>query len=128
MERRDLLDAVARGDHAGAAAALDAGVSADAADRLGITALLRAAGQGDREMVALLLSRGADVNKSSDQGNTPLMLAAARGEAEIVRDLLDAGAATDARNKWNFGAADWAKWPANGKEIRALLTEYAQVD
>jgi hypothetical protein len=54
------------------------------------------------------------------------MLAAARGESVIVRDLLEAGADTDARNKWNYSAADWAKWPENAAEIRALLAEYGQ--
>ncbi|WP_161958843.1 ankyrin repeat domain-containing protein [Ferruginivarius sediminum] len=125
MDRDDLLDAVARRDHGRARAALDAGVSPDAADRLGVTALLRAAGQGDRDMVALLLEHGATVDKSSDQGNTPLMLAAARGHVEVVGDLLAAGAAPGARNKWDYGPREWGKWPANAAEIQALLAEYA---
>lgn len=126
MEKSELLDAVARRDHEKARRALTAGVSPDAADSYGVTALLRAAGLGDRAMVELLLEHGADVDKSSDQGNTPLMLAAARGHAEIVRDLLHAGADPGRQNKWDFGADDWAKWPANAADIRALLAEGRQ--
>lgn len=119
----DLLSAVECGDTAAAEAALDAGAKPDAADRYGITALLRAAGRGDLETLELLLARGAAVDKSSDQGNTPLMLAAARGHPDAVSRLLEAGADPQARNKWHFTALDWGKWPANTQDIRALLYE-----
>lgn len=124
MEKRDLLDAVARRDHESARRALAAGVPADASDHYGTTGLLRAAGLGDGGMVALLLENGADVDKSSDQGNTPLMLAAARGHADIVRDLLHAGADPARRNKWDFSADDWAKWSSKAADIQALLAEW----
>lgn len=121
MEKKDLLNAVERGDQSAARAALEAGVSPDSADRLGITALLRATGKGDTGMAALLLEHGARVDKASDQGNTPLMLASARGHGALVERLLAAGADPEHRNKWDFGARDWGRWAANAPEVLARL-------
>ncbi len=121
MDKTDLLNAVERGDHAAAQAAIEAGVSPDSADTLGITALLRAAGKGDLEIAALLLDHGARIDKSSDQGNTPLMLACARGHLELVDRLLAAGADPTQRNKWDFGPSDWGRWAANAPQVLARL-------
>ena len=123
MKKQDLVDAVERRDHDAARQALEAGVNPDAADRLGVTVLVRAAGQGDQDMVQLLLDHGAQVDKSSDQGNTPLMLAAARGHADVVQQLLQAGADPQKRNKWGFGPDEWGQWPENTRDIRAMLAE-----
>ena len=119
----DLLDAVERGDTDTAAAALDDGANPDAADRYGVTALVRAAGRGDRAMVDLLLGRGAQVDRSTTQDNTPLMLAAARGHRAMVARLLQAGADPAHRNKWQFTARDWATWPAEAADVVAMLDQ-----
>ena len=119
----DLLNAVARGDTDAAAAALDAGARPDAADRYGVTALVRAAGRDDQAMVDLLLERGAQVDKSTAQDNTALMLAAARGHREMVARLLQAGADPAHRNKWHFTARDWANWPAQAADVQAMLDQ-----
>ncbi len=79
---------------------------------------------GDADLVARLLKAGADPNKTSDAGNSPLMEAAARGHLEAMKALLDAGAEPEAKNKWGFAAADWADWPVNGAEVRALLQQH----
>lgn len=121
--KEELLSAVEQGDPEGAAAALDAGASPDAADRYGVTALVRAAGRGDTATVELLLERGAKVDKGTAQDNTPLMLAAARGHREIVARLLDAGADPAHRNKWHFTARDWAQWPAESADVLAMLDQ-----
>lgn len=119
----DLLHAVERGDTGAASDALDAGGDPDAADRYGVTALVRAAGRGDGAMVDLLLDRGARVDRSTAQDNTPLMLAAARGHREMVARLLRAGADPDHRNKWHFTARDWANWPAESADVQAMLDQ-----
>lgn len=122
----DLLNAVECGDLDGAAAALDAGASPDAADRYGVTALVRAAGRGDHALVDLLLGRGARIDKGTAQDNTPLMLAAARGHRELVARLLQAGADPAHRNKWHYTARDWAQWPATAADVVALIDQAKQ--
>jgi hypothetical protein len=69
----------------------------------------------------LLLGHGAAVERTSGAGNSALMAAAARGHLEVLRALLEAGADPGHRNRWGLGAADWAQWPANAAEVRALL-------
>lgn len=119
----DLAALIDRGDAEGLRAALDEGAEANTADSRGVTLLARAAGKGDLAMVELLLERGAEVDRASDVGNTALMEAAASGHVEIAARLLAAGADPKHKNKWNLGAWDWAKWPANGGEVQALLSD-----
>lgn len=120
-DKTQVLDLIARGDHAELEAALGKGADADARDRWGVPALSLAAGRGDVAAVRLLLEHGAAVDKASDAGNSPLMAAAARGYLEVMTALLDGGADPGHRNKWGLGAADWAQWPANSAEVLALL-------
>jgi ankyrin repeat protein len=117
----DIFALVARGDTAALGAALEAGADATARDRWGMSALARAAARGDLEAVELLLGHGAAADQASEVGNSPLMAAAARGHIEVVQRLLAAGADREHRNKWGLTAYDWAGWPANKSEIRALL-------
>ncbi|MDX1709795.1 MAG: ankyrin repeat domain-containing protein [Rhodovibrionaceae bacterium] len=111
------------GDAEGLKARLQAGGPADSSDRLGVTALAHAARRGDLAAIELLLEHGADPDKTSDSGNSPLMEAAARGHADVVKRLLAAGADPKRKNKWGFDAQNWADWPVNGAEIRALLEQ-----
>lgn len=117
----DILALIARGDAKGLAAALAAGGEANARDRWGVTALMHAAGRGDLAMVEALLKHGAEATRTSDAGNSALMTAAARGHVEIAARLLDAGLDPAHQNKFGMSAFDWAKWPGNAAEVRALL-------
>ena len=117
----DILALTVRGDTTALQPALDGGADANAADRLGVSALARAAGRGDLEAVELLLAHGAEVNRVSGAGNSALMAAAARGHLEVLERLLAAGAAPGHKNKWGLSADDWARWPDNGSEIKAVL-------
>ena len=118
---KELLDIVARGDHAALEAALARGADPDTSDRWGVPALAHAASRGGLEAVQALLRHGASADKTSDAGNSALMQAAARGDLAVMTALLDAGADPKAANKWGFGVADWASWPANAAEVRELL-------
>ncbi|MFQ5775509.1 MAG: ankyrin repeat domain-containing protein [Kiloniellaceae bacterium] len=117
----DVLTAAARGDAAALEAALEQGADANARDRWGASALMHAAARGDLAAVELLLARGAGVNRTSDAGNSALMAAAARGHKEVLTRLLDAGADPGHKNKWGISVDDWAGWPPNAAEVRALL-------
>ncbi len=121
LAEADILRRVARGDLEGLRQALGAGADAGAKDRFGVSALARAAAKGDLDAANLLLDHGADPNETSEVGNSPLMMAAAQGRLEMVQLLLERGADPDSKNKWGIGAADWAAWPPNAAEIKALL-------
>ena len=117
----DILKLVARGNLEGLRQALGAGADAGAKDRFGGSALARAAAKGDLDAANLLIDHGADPNDTSQAGNSPLMMAAAQGHLEMVQLLLERGADPDSKNKWGVGATDWATWPPNAAEIKALL-------
>jgi hypothetical protein len=71
---------------------LSAGVSPEARDILGFTALHVAAAEGEADAVEALCSAGAVVDASSADGITPLMLACRRGHLAVVDWLCAAGA------------------------------------
>ncbi len=121
VDSDDVLAIVAQGDAAALKVALEGGADAGARGRWGVSALAQAAGKGDLEAVDLLLAHGAEVDRASEAGNSALMAAAARGRLEVVERLLEAGADPGHKNKWDLGADDWAQWPGNAAEVRAVL-------
>jgi hypothetical protein len=97
-----LLEAVARGGVANVRKLLAEGVSPDAKDGEGRSALFLAAQSGNVEIVDVLLQHGADARAAEKHhGQTPVLVAGQAGHADVVRLLLkkDAGGA---------GAAAWA--------------------
>lgn len=117
----DLAGYIAQGDLEGLETALRAGGDADAADRWGVTALMKAAIQGNERAVALLLRHGARIDERDRGGNTALMQACARGHLGIARQLMSHGADPAQANKWGFGARDWAAWSEHSAEAKAIL-------
>jgi outer membrane protein assembly factor BamB len=93
----DALFAAARaGDLAAVRARLDAGASANAANRHGTSVLAMAADAGRMEVARLLVARGADVNaRDRFFRASPLVLALQGGHRELAVWLLERGA-TDA--------------------------------
>lgn len=85
-----LIDAAFRGDRDRVALCLAAGVSIDAVDRSGASALDHAALHGHAPLVRYLLERGATVVQ--DGKRNPLAAAAREGHVQIVDLLLAAGA------------------------------------
>jgi ankyrin repeat protein len=100
---------------------LEKGALANAANKAGITALIRAA--TNYEKTRLLVEAGAKVAvRSSDFGNTPLILAARRaGNSRIVKLLLQHGANATEHN--NAGISPIMSGAASGdlETVRLLL-------
>ena len=86
-----LIHAAAQGDAARVEALLAAGVSVEARDASGRTALL-AATQSDRpETARVLIAAGADVNGKDRINDSPLLYAGAEGRNAILKLLLASG-------------------------------------
>jgi len=104
-------------------AALDAGLSPDAATPEGTTLLMLSS--PDIEKVRLLVDRGADVNRAAKTGFTPLMVALnRRGASPVAQLLLDRGARVQpADPKPVHGASPlfYAVWTGNLDAARALV-------
>jgi uncharacterized protein len=75
---------------------IESGVSVNAIDASGWTALMYAAAKGNLELVEVLLEAGADVNPANNSGKTPLTEAAYWGHDKVVERLIVAGADVNA--------------------------------
>ncbi len=91
-----LLDAARAADSTGVIAVLELGVSANARQADGATALHWAAHWDDAAMADALVRAGADVDAANDFGATPLWLACLNGSEAMVAALLAAGADANA--------------------------------
>jgi ankyrin repeat protein len=93
-QKRKLFNAIYRGDGRRVRKLLKRGVSPNARDAHGSTALYIAAVQGEAWPVGELLAAGAspDVPSGGDSDGTPLCGAASWGHAPVLRALLAAGA------------------------------------
>ncbi|MEU4341954.1 ankyrin repeat domain-containing protein [Nocardia sp. NPDC023852] len=91
-----VFDCARRGDAAGLAALVDAGVPVNLTNDAGDTPLMLATYHGHGAAVATLLERSADPNRANGKGQTPLAGAVFKGQTEIVRQLAAAGADPDA--------------------------------
>ena len=97
LQAQDVPAAAIVGDADAVRRLLDLGLSVDAVDTQGCTALLRAAGGGHHAVVDLLLARGADPRLAAHSGATPLSAAVSMRHVEIVDRLLAAGADLEQR-------------------------------
>ena len=107
---------------------LEKGADANAANKAGVTALIRAA--TNYEKTRLLVDAGAKVRvRTADLGNTPLILAARRaGNSRTVKLLLERGANATERN--NAGISPIISGAASGdlETVRLLLDAGAKAD
>lgn len=108
-------------------ALIEAGVSIDAVDEAGNTALIYAAENG--HSLESLLGAGADPNHTNKQGETALMKSFSRAInlAQKVRSLLDAGANVNAVDERGRNALIWATSevascnPSQTKALKMIL-------
>jgi hypothetical protein len=88
-----LHDAATRGDLATVESIIKTGVSVNARDESGLTALHYASWKGHPRIVKVLLASGAEVDaKEPRNGWTALYVAAREGHEEVTKALLAAGA------------------------------------
>ena len=100
-----------------------ADINCKAADKTGMTALMRASHYRKENMVRLLLEKGANVNlQSTDEYGkmTALMDASAHGDVDIVKLLLDNGADIEMKSKNDKTALEHGN---NHKDVVELLKE-----
>ncbi|MBV6838527.1 ankyrin repeat domain-containing protein [Xanthomonas campestris pv. merremiae] len=97
LREADVPAAAMTGDTDAVRRLIDLGLTVDAVDAQGCTALLRAAGGGHLGVVAHLLGRGADPQRAANSGATPLSAAVSMRQTEIVAALLHAGAQIEHR-------------------------------
>lgn len=87
-----LLEAAARNDIAEVARLLQKGVTPDATNMDGLTALHQCCIDDNAEMLKLLLDYGANVNAQDSERWTPLHAAATCGHLNLVKILISRGA------------------------------------
>jgi ankyrin repeat protein len=95
-----LLTAAAAGDALAVRAALDAGASVEARDRLRRTPLLLAALGDHVDVARMLVAAGADPNSMDDRHDTPWLVTGATGSVPMLEVLLPAGADLTIRNRY----------------------------
>jgi ankyrin repeat protein len=106
---------------------LAAGMSPDARDRRGGTALHWAASRNDVAMIRLLLRHGAQPSPHSYRNaNTPLHTAASWGHREAIAELVKGGADLEAIGEYGLTPIGVAAEYANKEAIRCLLDAGAQ--
>ena len=88
----DLVSAAKEGNIEKVKELLTNGVSVNAKNKFGFTALMLSSGSGHIQIVKLLLRKGADVNAKTKNNITALMLSSNNGKTEIVELLIDANA------------------------------------
>ncbi|MER5471559.1 ankyrin repeat domain-containing protein [Streptomyces sp. NPDC002685] len=123
-----LFPALYEGDEDTVVRLLRAGVSAEALDEDGQSALYLAAVSDRPGIVRLLLAGGADPDRLSLGTDAPLCGAACGGHTEVVHALLAAGAAPDPEEAFGFTALTWALRGGHTAVAEALLAAGADPD
>ena len=120
--------AVEQGDLGAIDLFLAAGMSPDAKDEAGRTALISAASRGRNHVSQKLLGRGADVNSRDASGSTALMQSALGGHKETTDVLLASNADVNLRD--NNGQTALIRAAARGHAdiVRRLINRGARTD
>jgi ankyrin repeat protein len=121
---RRLLDAAAKGDRAGVAAALEARAAIDARDPRQQTALLLAVAGNHIDVARDLIAAGADINAVADNRDTPWLLAGAEGRTALIRPMLATGRVDyRLRNRYGGNALIPAAHHGHPATVKLLLEE-----
>ena len=106
-----LLEAVRNGSIADCAKLLNNGLTPNAADDTGQTALMVAASTNRLDIAKFLIEQGADVNKRSASGLTALHYAALENGAQMARLLLENKAKVDATMRYSSTDGNYGTEP-----------------
>ena len=127
---KEMCTAATEGNAAVVKKLLDCGVSPDAKDQNGDTALHLAAAEGNTAVVKVLLEHGAHPNiQTQSGGNTALHLAITEGHLAVVEALLAKGANPHALNNQGFTPKDYLEHvedPATKAAIERLLEQQTE--
>jgi len=105
---------------------ISGGVSPNARDVGGFTALMAAIVNDQMGAARALLDRGADVNARAHGGITALMLAVINDRPDAVKLLLERGADINAQSGAGWTALTFAVWKHDAKLERVLLSQGAR--
>ena len=119
----EFVDAALNGSKESVAATLASGMSVNATDEIGSTALMTAAFNGHTELVSYLLEKGASVNLRDRAGRTALIYASSGPNLETVKTLLDAGADINVQDKDEHWSALMFAASEGMTDIVALLLD-----
>ena len=123
-----LLDAARAADSTQVIALLEQGVSANARQADGATALHWAAHRDDAAMADALVGAGADVDAANEFGATPLWLACLNGSETVVATLLAAGADANAALPSGETVLMTASRTGSAEAVRLLVLHGADVN
>ena len=128
-DEKAMVDAATKGDVATVARLLKAGVSADARDKDGLTALNWAAYDGHLDVVKALVAHKATVDADfNDMRWTPLMNAAAMGHLDVVTYLVAHKADVNALSKQNQSSLAEAAFGEHTDVAKFLLDHGADLE
>ena len=123
-----LIESAENGDTPMVELLLTAGMSPQAKDPKGWTALMYAAWNGHTATVWALLDSGADVNAKNETGGTALIMAAMGGYTATVYALLNRGADVNAKDSEGWTALMYAAWNGHTATVHALLDRSADAN
>ena len=127
-EPSELMRAAQRGDLGEVQALIDAGADVNAADHVGMTALLYAADWGHDGIMRALMAAGADIHAADRYGVTALMLAVNGNSAAAMQCVLEHRVDVNARDAAGRTALMYALDKDALYAVDALVLAGARVD
>jgi ankyrin repeat protein len=127
-QQADFLKAARQGDLQQLEKNLKKGVSIEARDNHGRTALLIATHENHIELAKHLINLGADVNARDNINDTPYLYAGAEGRLEILQMTVNAGADLSSVNRYGGTALIPAAHHGHVKTVEYLLTTNTDID
>lgn len=125
---QELLKNAEKGETEIVSLLLKAGVSPDAANMIGVNALMFATNMGHTETAKLLIKSGTNLDSKDSMNNTALMRAASFGKKDIAVALIEAGADLNLKGSQGRTALMNAITNRNIEILKTLLLAGAKLD